>query len=154
MTLPLTRRGVLLQKVAALGMQAAVLAVVTMMCVLVGRGFELSVSLADLAGISLGVALLGFDFGLLALAVGSWTGSRGVALAVGASLAAASYLASSLASAVPWIRPARYASLFYWSIANGQLERGMSAAGAGVLLLVGAVLLLLSLAAFRRLDLH
>ncbi len=30
----------------------------------------------------------------------------------------------------------------------------MSAAGAGVLLLVGAVLLLLSLAAFRRLDLH
>ena len=153
-TLPLTRRGVLLQKVAALGIQAALLAVVTMVCVLVGRSFEVSIGVADLAGISLGVALLGFDFGLLALAVGSWTGSRGLAIAVGASLAAASYLVSSLASVVPWIRPAKYASLFYWSIANGQLERGISAAGAGVLLLVGAVLLLLSLAAFRRLDLH
>ncbi len=153
-TLPLTRRRVLLQKVAALGIQAAVLALATMICVLVGRSFELSVSVADLAGISLGVALLGLDFGLLALAVGSWTGSRGLALAVSASLAAASYLASSLAAAVPWIRPAKYASLFYWSIANGQLEKGIGAAGAGLLLLVGGVLILLSVTAFRRIDLH
>ena len=152
--LPLTRRGVLLQKVAALGIQAALLALATMMCVLVGRGFEVSVGVTGLAGISLGVALLGLDFGLLALAVGSWTGSRGLALAVSASLAAASYLASSLASVVPWIRPAKYASLFYWSIADGQLEKGTSIAAAGVLLLVAAVLLFLSLAAFRRLDLH
>ena len=153
-TLPIPRRGVLLQKAAALGMQAALLAVATMLCVLVGRGFELSISVADLAGISLGVALLGFDFGLLALAVGSWTGSRGLALGVTSSLAAASYLASSLAPVVPWIRPAKYASLFYWSIADGQLEKGMSIAAAGVLLVVAGVLLFLSLAAFRRLDLH
>ena len=45
------------------------LAVVTMVCVLVGRGFEVSVSVASLAGMSFGVALLGIDFGLLALAV-------------------------------------------------------------------------------------
>jgi ABC-2 type transport system permease protein len=153
-TLPISRRRLLLQKVATLGFQAALLAVVTMVCVVIGRKFALSVDLADLAGISLGLALLGLDFGLLALAIGSWTGSRGLALGVTASLAAASYLVSSLASAIAWIRPAKYASLFYWSIGNGQLERGLSAAAAGVLICVGAALLALSLVAFDRLDLH
>ena len=125
-----------------------------MVCVVVGRKFALSIDLADLSGISLGLALLGLDFGLLALAIGAWTGSRGLALGVTASLAAASYLVSSLASVIAWIRPAKYASLFYWSIGNGQLERGLSAAAVGVLIFVGVALLLLSLVAFDRLDLH
>lgn len=153
-TLPISRRGALLQKAAALGVQAALLALVTMLCAIIGRKFDLSISLANLAGISLAVALLGFDFGLLALAVGSWTGSRGLALGVTSSIAAASYLVSSLAPVVVGIRAARYASLFYWAIGNGQLERGLSAAAAAVLVIVAAVLLALSAVAFGRLDLH
>ena len=62
-TLPISRRGALLQKAATLGVQAALVALVTMMCVIVGRGFDLSISFANLAGMSLGVALLGLTSG-------------------------------------------------------------------------------------------
>ncbi len=153
-TLPIARRNILVQKVAALGFQAVVLAFVTMLCMVVGRGFDLTLPVANLAGVSVGVALLGIDFGLLAIAVGSWTGSRGMALGITASIAAGSFLVSSLAPVVAWIRPAKYASLFYWSIGNGQLAGGLSLVSAAVLVAVGAALLAVSIWAFRRLDLH
>lgn len=153
-TLPLPRRRILLEKVAALAIQALGLSLVIMACVVVGRYFELPVDFAHLAGMTAGVALLGLDFGLLALAVGSRTGSRGLALGVAAGLAAASYLVSSLAPVVAWMRPAKYASLFYWAIGDGQLERGLRPASAGVLLLVAAALLAVAVVEFERLDLH
>jgi beta-exotoxin I transport system permease protein len=152
--LPVSRRSVLLQKVATLCVQAVVLAFATMLCVMLGRGFQLPIPVGDLAGITIGVTLLGVDLGLLALAIGSWTGSRGSALGIASTVAAASYLVSSLAPVVSWIRPARYASLFYWSIGNQQLSNGLGAGSAGVLVAVGAVLTAVSVAAFRRLDLQ
>jgi ABC-2 type transport system permease protein len=152
--LPVDRRSIIFQKTATLAVQAAVLAAVTMACMLAGRGFDLPLPITHLAGISLGVALLGLDFGLLAIAVGSRTGSRGTALGITSSIAAASYLISSLAPVVAWLRPARYASLFYWSVGNGQLTDGITIATAGVLLAAGAGLLALAICAFSRLDLQ
>ena len=153
-TLPLSRRSVLLQKVATLTLQVVCLALLTMLCVVAGRSFELPVSLAHLTGISAGAALLGLDFGLLALVIGVATGSRGLALGVASGVAAISYLVNSLAPVISWMRPARYASLFYWSVGNGQLERGLTAGSAFVLLLVAALLLALTIFAFDRVDLH
>ncbi len=152
--LPISRRDVVLQKVGALTVQALLLAIATMGCTLVGRQFDLSFPLTHLAGLSLAVALLGVDFGLCAVTVGAITGSRGTALGVTAALAAASYLVSSLAPAIGWLRPARYASLFYWSVGNQQLANGVSLVSAVVLVSVGVVLTLCALAGFRRLDLH
>lgn len=153
-TLPIARRGILFEKVATLTVQAVVLAFVIMACTIVGRGFDLALPISHLAGISLGIALLGIDFGLLAILVGSRTGSRGVALGVTSAIAAASYLFSSLAPVVAWIRPARYASLFYWSVGNSQLTAGLTLGSAGVLALVGTALIGASIWAFNRLDLH
>jgi ABC-2 type transport system permease protein len=65
-----------------------------------GRCSDLPLPLSHLAGISPGVALLGLDFGLLTIAAGARTGSRGTALGVAAPVGAASYLLSSLAPAV------------------------------------------------------
>jgi ABC-2 type transport system permease protein len=152
--LPISRRALVLQKVGALTVQALLPAIATMGCVLIGRQFDLSFPITHLAGLSLGVALLGVDFGLCALAVGSITGSRGTALGVTAALAAASYVVSSLAPVIEWIRPARYASLFYWSVGNQQLANGLSLASVGVLVAVGALLTLAAVAGFRKLDLH
>jgi ABC-2 type transport system permease protein len=153
-TLPIARWGILVQKVVTLAIQAVVLAIVTMICMIVGRGFDLTLPVSHLVGISVGVALLGIDFGLLAIGVGSWTGSRGTALGITGAVAATSFLVSSLAPVVAWLRPAKYASLFYWSIGNGQLAHGLTLASAGVLVLVGAILLFASFWAFSRLDLH
>jgi ABC-2 type transport system permease protein len=152
--LPISRRSVVLQKIAALSVQALLLTIATMVCVVIGRSFDLAIPLPNVAGLSVGVALLGIDFGLCALAVGSITGSRGTALGITAALAAVSYLVSSLAPVVSWIRPARYASLFYWSVGDQQLANGLTLVSAIVLVSIGVVLTMAAVAGFRRLDLR
>ena len=108
----------------------------------------------DLAGITIGLILVGIDFGLLALAVGCWTGSRGTALGITSAAAAASYLISSLAPAIGWLRPARYASLLYWSVGSHQVTTGLTAASIAVLAAAGIALLSLAAFGFSHLDLH
>jgi ABC-2 type transport system permease protein len=153
-TLPIRRRNVTLQKVAAMGAQAATIVVVTAAVLALGHYFDITVSAAHLWGTSLGVLLLGLDLGLVAVATGAATGHRGTALGVASGIAAASYLISSMAPVVGWIRPARFASLFYWSVGNNQLNSGLSAGEFGVLVGTGFVLGGVAVAAFERLDLH
>ncbi len=152
--LPVRRSAIVLEKTAAMALQAAVLAAAVAVCVVVGRSFELAVGPGELVSISVTTWLLGLDLGLFAMAVGALTGRRGVALGVATAVAAASYLVSSLAPLVSWIRPARYASVFYWSVGNGQLAGGAATADYAVLVAVALCALCAAVAAFRRLDLH
>jgi ABC-2 type transport system permease protein len=153
-TLPQSRRALLGQKVVTLVLLALPVAVSTLLLVLVGRNFDLKLDGGALVGTTLGVLLLGIDFGLLALLVGTLTGSRGAALGVTSAVAAASYLVSSLAPVTQWIYPLRVASLFYWSVGNDQLVRGLSAGSAAVLICVGVALTAAAALAFDRLDIH
>jgi beta-exotoxin I transport system permease protein len=140
LSLPFTRRRVICQKMGALCLQSLALCVVTFLCVLVGRWFELTLGTAHLATATFGVLLMGVDFGLLALLVGAATGNRGLAVGIASTAAAASYLVSSMAPVVSWLDPVKYASLFYWSVGNDQLVDGLSIGAGAVLLGVGAVL--------------
>ncbi len=153
-TLPIRRRRIVAQKALAMVGQATVVVVVVAACVAIGRIFHVTVSPNHLIGASAGVLLLGIDLGLVALAVGAASGSRGVAIGVATAVAAASYLVSSLAPVVNWIRPVRFLSLFYWSVGNNQLTAGLSVGEVAVLVIVGVVLGGLAMAAFDRLDLH
>jgi beta-exotoxin I transport system permease protein len=153
-TLPVRRTAVVVEKAVAMALQAAVLSAATAACVLAGRSFDLNVSPGRVAAVSATVFLMGLGFGLVTMAVGAATGRRATALGVGTALAAASYLVSSLAPVASWIRPARYASLFYWAVGDDQLGRGVSAADYGVLAAVVVCALYATVAAFRRLDLH
>ncbi|AHH19772.1 hypothetical protein NONO_c49880 [Nocardia nova SH22a] len=122
--------------------------------VLVGRAFDLDVGVGALAGITAGVILLGVDFGAVAMLVGAATGSRGTALGVTSALAAAAYLLSSLAPVVHWLRPARFASPFFYAVGDGQLDHGLSLAWCGVLIGIAVAAVAATVAAFERLDLH
>jgi len=153
-TLPFARRSVLLQKTAFLAAQAVVLGGATMACTMIGRGFGLNIPAGNLTGITVAIILAGIDFGLVALSVGCWTGSRGTALGTASAVAVASYLISSLAPVVGWLKPARYASLLYWSTGGNQLTNGTSPAGVAGLIAAGIALLILAAQGFRRLDLH
>ena len=153
-TLPASRRRLVLGKAAALTAQAGAPAVAVAACAAVGQWFDLTTSPTRIVASSAAVLALGIDVGLLAMAAGAFTGRRGVALGVGVGFAAASYLTSSLAPVVSWISPARYASLFYWSVGDNQLANGVTAADWAVLLGAGAFILFLAVAAFERLDLH
>jgi ABC-2 type transport system permease protein len=150
--LPIRRRVILFQKAGAMAVQALLLGAAVAVCVLIGR-FELSVSPANTIAVSAAMVLMGLDFGLITMAVGVVTGRRGTALGVGAGLAAASYLVSSLASTISGIRPARYLSLLYWSAGGDQISHGVSALDFAVLLVVGLAALAAAVAAFGQADL-
>ena len=153
-TLPVRRRAILLQKAGAMAAQALLLAAAVTICVFIGRGFQLTISPGNTIAISAALVLMGLAFGLITMAVGAATGRRGTALGIGAGLAAASYLLSSLASTISWIRPGRYLSLFYWSVGNDQISRGVSLGDFTVLIVVGLCALVAAVAAFRRADLN
>jgi ABC-2 type transport system permease protein len=152
-TLPTRRRTIVGEKVAAMSVQAFVVGVVVALVSVAGRGFEMDVPIHAIATCTLAVLLMAVDFGLLAMAVGAATGRRGTALGVASAVAAVSYLVSSLASAVSWLGPARYASLFYWAVGRDQISTGAS--WWDVVVLVAAAIAAGSAAvvAFDRLDL-
>jgi ABC-2 type transport system permease protein len=126
----------------------------TVLVVLAGRGFGLSLGTGHLVGATIGAVLLGIDFGALALLAGAISGSRAIALGVTSSLAAASYLVSSLAPVTLWVRPLRFGSLFYWAVGNAQLRTGLSVTSTAVLVGFAAVTLGAAAKAFERQDVH
>ena len=151
-TLPVSRRRIALEKVAAVSTQAVAVSLAATACVAVGRSFDLTVDTVGLVGTTAGVALLGIDFGLLAVFVGAATGRRGSALGIASAVAAASYLISSLAPVVTWLRPARYASLFFYAVGNGQLTHGLRAGDLAALTATAVILVVASVWSFDRLD--
>lgn len=153
MSLPFSRRVVVGQKVATLVILALVFSIVVLLSCLLGPVFELTLDSMHLVGATAGVMLLGIDFGLLALFVGAWTGTRGTAIAVAASVASASYLVSSMAPLVSWLEHVRVVSLFYWAVGDSQLDKGLSLTALLVLVGVGVVLAVAAFAAFERHDL-
>ena len=84
-TLPFRRRRVTIEKVAALAVQAAAIVVVTTVVIAAGRLFDVHLGTGYLLDASVGVLVLGIDFGLVALAVGAISGNRGTALGVAAA---------------------------------------------------------------------
>jgi len=151
---PVRRRAILFQKAAAMALQALLLAAAVTICVFIGRGFQLVISSGDVIAISAALVVMGLDFGLITMAVGAVAGRRGTALGIGASLAGASYMLSSLASTISWLRPGRYLSLFYWSVGNDQISSGASIGDFAVLITVGLCALLAAVAAFQHADLN
>jgi ABC-2 type transport system permease protein len=152
--LPVRRTAIVTQKAAAMAMQAAVLTVTVAVLVIIGRSFQLDVSVANIASISAAIFLMGLDFGLVTMAAGALTGRRAAAIGIGTALAAASYLLSSLAPVVSPTRPGRYASLFYWSVGNNQITDGVTQGDYAVLIITGLCALAAAMLAFRRLDVH
>ncbi len=153
LSLPFSRGRVVVQKVGALSFQALILCLFTFLAVLIGRWFELNFGIWELTTATVGVLLLGVDFGLLALAIGAGTGNRGLALGVASTVAAASYLVSSMAPVVSWLDPAKYLSLFYWSVGDNQLQDGLSVRALAVLAGVGIVIAVSADRLFRSHDL-
>ncbi|HRW39129.1 MAG TPA: ABC transporter permease subunit [Aquihabitans sp.] len=154
LSLPYARSRVAAEKIGVLVAQATILSAVVFASVLPGPAFDLHLPLGHLATATLGVLLLGVDFGLLAMALAASTGNRGHSLGIASGVAAASYLVASLAPLVAWAKPARYASLFYWSVSNDQLDQGLGWAGLAILVATAVVLATITVRAFERHDLR
>jgi ABC-2 type transport system permease protein len=153
-TLPLSRCRVVLEKTAALVVVALPMALTTMAILLIGPHYQLHLGVWPVIGTMLTTVLLGVDFGMLALAVGTTTGHRGTALATASVLAAATYLISSLAPVISWAHRLRYLSPFYWALGDNQLADGPSVTAILVLTGIAAALLAAALVAVRRIDIR
>lgn len=153
-SLPISRGRLLAQKVLALALLALPVPLVTYGSALLGRAFDLHLGTSALVEITMLLGLLAFDLGLLALAVGAWTGRPGPALGVATTVAALAYVVSSLAPVVGWIHAIRYLSPFYWSVGDNQLSNGAQPAGATLLITLGAAFSALAWSGVRRLDIH
>ena len=140
LSLPFSRRRVAVQKIGAASFQALILCFFTFLAVLTGRWFELDFGIWELTTATVGVLLLGIDFGRSRLVIGAGTGNRGPAFGIASMVAAASYLVSSMAPVVSWLDPAKYLSLFYWSVGDNQVQDGLSVVALAVLAGVGLVI--------------
>jgi ABC-2 type transport system permease protein len=152
--MPLSRPAITAGKLIALVAQALPVPIVTALCVLAGRSFDLRIDAAPLLGTTAGITLLGLLFGALALLIGAATGSRGTALGLTSAAAGIAYLIDSRAPNVHWLHPARYLSPFFYAVGDNQLQHGLPLGWAATLVVITVVFALAAVLAFNRLDVH
>ncbi len=151
---PLTRYGLVGQKLSALALAQIVLgAAVFLGIALDGWLFAVDIPLANVAAASLMAVLLGVFFGSLALALGSLSGRRGLTTGIVTLVAAGSYLLNTLGGLVEGMASLKPLSPFYYYDASNPLRNGLDIGHA--LVLAGLVVVLSGSAfwAVRRRDL-
>ena len=155
LSLPVSRRRVAAEKLAALVAEVVGLGLVLLIALGIGvRTVDMGVSLANLAAAVAGAALLAIGFGAIALFVGAATGSRGAAIGIASALAVAAYLVNSLAALVSALEPLQKLTPFYHYASPDPLRNGVAWAHLGALLLVVVVAAAASLVAVDRRDLR
>jgi ABC-2 type transport system permease protein len=149
---PVSTTRLVLHKAAALAVSLVVLGVV-----LVGvteassAAFGMDIGAGNVATASLAMVLLGLEFGSLALAVGTMTGRRVLAIGVAAAAAVAAYVLYVAGIFVSAVEPWRSWSPFHQALTGGPLGAGLPAAYAWMV--VAAVFFLAaSLPVFDRRD--
>jgi ABC-2 type transport system permease protein len=153
LSLPVSRRRVVLEKAAGLGGLILLLGLVLWLVLApADLLFGMGVGAGRVTAGVLMVVLLAWTGGALALAAGSVRGRKGLALSVAAGVMVASYLLTGLARLVPDLEPARPLSLFHHYGNGDALVDGMPWLGALVLLAVTAALLALAAWSFERRD--
>jgi ABC-2 type transport system permease protein len=151
---PISRRRLVVDKLAALAIEVATLGLVLWVSLLVGVEIVgMNVSASHLAGATASAALLAFAFGAIALFLGAATGRRAVAIGVAGAGAVAAYLVNSLAALVDFLEPARQSSPFYHYVASDPLRHGLGAGHVAFLIAIGLVAAALAAIAFDRRDL-
>jgi len=151
---PLPRWRIVLEKFAAMVLGTGLIAFITWVSFLIGtKAFDIDIGIGGLAAATTSSALLGLAFGVVALAVGSATGRRGLAIAVAIALTTMSYLLNIMSKIVESVEPYEQLSLFYFQVDANPLVNGLKLGDAAVFVGVIAVLLAIALVSFQRRDL-
>jgi ABC-type transport system involved in multi-copper enzyme maturation, permease component len=155
LSMPIRRRQVLVDKwIAIVATTFALALVLGLTIALVGPPFDLHVGIIDLAASCLMLFLLAVTFGTIALAVGCFTGRRGLANGVAGALATIAYVSNVLASAVPGLAPLRPLSPFRWYLEPDPLIHGVAAINFLVLVAIAAASYIAASFFFVRRDLR
>ena len=154
LSVPIRRRRVLADKFAAMVGATFFLTIVMWISVVsFGPLFDLRVGLGGFTAMSLNTFLLGMVFGSLALAIGTVTGRRSVAIGVSSGLAVATFIVNTLALSVDWLEPFRLLSPFYYYSDGNPILNGLNPEHALALAGVATAAFVYALWAFERRDL-
>jgi ABC-2 type transport system permease protein len=155
LSLPISRRSVLVQKFASTAVELAVLCgILWLSTAASGPPLELDVPPSDLAAAVGMMYLFALGMGTITLAVGCGTGRRGVAIGVGSAVAVASFLLSSLAPLADATEPLQKASPFYYASGATPLANGFDPVHGALLVAIVVVALAAATWAFGRRDLR
>jgi ABC-2 type transport system permease protein len=149
------RRDVLLAgRIVAMHTQIAVLAVVTfVVTAILTTIVGMDVAISGIAAAALGLNLLTIALATVTLAAGAVTGRRSVAVAVGAGIAVAAFVAEALSDIVEWGALLEAVSPFSWYLAGDPVAQGIPVTG---YVLLGALTFVawgVALLGFARRDL-
>ncbi len=151
---PVRRRRVALQKAAAVAAGLAVGAFTFWAGLIVwARIAGVDLDIGGLASGSIMLGLIALLFAAMGLALGAATGRKGVSGGVTGAIAVATYLLNAFIPLIDWLRPARFATPFYYYKGNDPLTNGLSVAHALTLAAGAIVLIAASVLAFERRDL-
>lgn len=151
---PVTRRRIVLEKLAALLLGMLGLGVVLWAALAAGvELWDVPVEHVNVAAGCAMAVLLGWVFGALAVAVGAATGKRGMAVGVPAAVGVATYLVHGLAPLSDALEFWQPLSPFYYYNASEPIRNGLDLGHAAVLLGLTVILGAAAVALFERRDL-
>lgn len=154
MALPITRRRMLLEKVAAGVLVLVALGLVLLAALLAAAAAGMDLPAGRMAQITLATVLLALPFGALSLAIGCASGARGLALGAAAGAAVAAYMVDALGRIVDGLAGWRDLSPFAWYASDEVLAGdGLALWRAALLVGVAAALTAVALVALERRDL-
>lgn len=154
LALPLSRRRLVVEKLAALLGELLVLGLVLWLSLVVSAPLvDLGISAGESGAAVVYVVALAFGFGAIALLVGAATGHRGRAIGITAALAVAGYLVNSLSSLVGVLDRVKETSPFFHYAATNPLRSGFEGRHLAFLLAVTAVAGVAAPFVFDRRDL-
>ncbi len=154
LTSPVSRRQVYLERLLALWASLVVVVAALTVAVLVTSPLaDLEIGAGRLLAVSTGLLALALAVGTLTLATGAATGRRTAALAVGAGLAVASYVAHALGTAVGGAAWLTDVSPWSWYLGDDPLATGFDVGGLLLLAALTVVAAVAGLVAFERRDL-
>ena len=151
---PVRRRRVLVDKFEAMVLGTFGLAFVAWLAVVaLGPIWDLRPDLENFTAACLHLFLLAIAFGAIALAVGSATGSKGLAIGVPSGFALVAFIVNLFGTTVSWLEPVRPLSPFYYYSGSEPLANGVDVVHALVLVAIVTVALAFAVWRFERRDL-
>jgi ABC-2 type transport system permease protein len=150
---PVRRDLLLAGRVIAMHTQIAILATVTfVVTTLLSRAFDMGVATSGIAAASVGLNLLAIAFATVTLAAGAISGRRAVAVAVGAGIAVAAFVADALSGIVDRGDVLAKVSPVSWYLAGDPVTNGVDVVGYALLGTVTFVAWGAAYTVFRRRD--
>jgi ABC-2 type transport system permease protein len=154
LALPLSRRRLVAEKLAAVLGELVVLGLVLWLALVVSAPLvDLGISAGHAGAAVLNVVALAFAYGAIALLVGAATGHRARAIGITAALAVGAYLVYSLSTLVGFLDQVKELSPFFHYAATNPLRSGLAGRHLAFLVAVAAVAGVAAPLLFERRDL-